>query len=145
MDSWPASLPRPEVEGCTYTPQDNQIRTEMRAGVPKARRATTARPVDVTFQLALTQAQVQTLDDFVAITLSDVLPFQWMDFRRPDHISNVATFRFKRRPRYTPRRSGVRWNAIIELEQLSVPDGHFLMSDEVGQLVDSGDDKSIVV
>jgi hypothetical protein len=130
MDNWPVSLPRPQVEGCAYTPQDNQIRTEMRAGVPKARRATTARPVNVTFQLVLTQAQVQTLDDFVAITLSDVLPFQWMDFRKPDGEENVAVYRFIRRPHYTPRRSGMRWNATVELELLTTMQGAFLLDIE---------------
>ncbi|CAN7332537.1 hypothetical protein LJR143_001684 [Pseudoxanthomonas sp. LjRoot143] len=130
MDNWPSSLPRPQVDGCTYTPQDNQIRTEMRAGVPKVRRATTARPVDVTFQLVLTQAQVQTLDDFVAITLSDVLPFQWMDFRRPDGEENVAVYRFTRRPRYAPRRSGMYWTATIDLELMTTLQGTYLLDIE---------------
>lgn len=143
MDNWPSSLPRPQVDGCTYTPQDNQIRTEMRAGVPKARRATTARPVDVAFQLVLNRAQVQTLDDFVGITLADVLPFQWMDFRRPDGPTNVAVYRFKRRPRYTPRPSGMRWVATLELEALSLPDGVFPLSNEDGLLLSTDEDEVV--
>ena len=126
---WPASLPIPLLEGVTYTAQQNVISTQMDAGPAKLRRRFTAVPEDVTFSLFLTQAQAQTLSDFVAITLKDVLPFDWREFRKPD-TDTLVTYRFKSRPRFTPMGSGLTWRADIELEQLTTFQGTFLLDIE---------------
>lgn len=87
----------------------------MDAGPAKVRRRFTAVTEDVTFTLELEDAtQAQTLRQFVAAELKDVLPFNWIDFRNPP---TTATYRFKRRPKITPLTAGG-WQAVLELELL---------------------------
>lgn len=124
LSLWPVSIPCPLYDGAAYTPQQNLIRSSMDGGA-KHRRRFTSVPSDCTFTLRLTEAQVQTLDDFVAVTLKDVLPFKWKDFRRPDGPTNVVVYRFKSRPSYTPVGPGY-WDAAIELEMLTELQGRFL-------------------
>lgn len=114
------------MEGITYTSAPNVIRTQMDAGVAKARRRFTAAPETLTFNLVITEEQLQVLQDFVEITLSDVLPFDWIDFRKPTGTS--VTYRFTKRPSYSPRSAaGNRWVAAIELEQLTTSQGTYLL------------------
>lgn len=128
MDSWPTSLPCPYPDGASYTPVDNIIRSQMDAGVPKVRRRFTAELCDVTLVLPCTQAQVQTLEDFVDITLQVVSPFQWIDWRKPDDAANVAIYRFKSRPSYSPTPGSIdMWDATIELELLTTFQGTHLL------------------
>lgn len=128
---WPSSLPNPMLEGISYAPQSNVIRTQMDAGIAKTRRRFTAVPEDVAFSLFLTAAQVQTLQDFVAVTLADVLPFDWIEFRKPvADWTTLVTYRFKSRPRFTPMGSGLTWKADIELELLTNFQGTFLLDIE---------------
>lgn len=123
---WPTSLPVPLVEGISYTPGQNVIRSQMDAGVAKMRRRFTAVPETLTFNLVLIEAQVQVLQDFVEITLADVLPFDWIDFRKP--TGTGVTYRFTKRPGFTPRSAaGNRWVAAIELEQLTTSQGTYLL------------------
>lgn len=123
---WPVSLPVPLVQGVSYTAGTNVIRTQMDVGAPKLRRRFTAVPETVAFNLVLTEAQVQVLQDFVEITLSDVLPFDWIDFRKPN--GTAVTYRFTKRPTFTPRSAaGNRWVAAIELEQLTTSQGTYLL------------------
>lgn len=123
---WPISLPVPLVEGISYTPGQNVIRTQMDAGAAKVRRRFTAVPETLTFNLVLTGAQVQVLQDFVEITLAEVLPFDWIDFRKP--TGTGVTYRFTKRPSYSPRSAaGNRWVAAIELEQLTTSQGTYLL------------------
>jgi hypothetical protein len=125
MAEWPTSLPTPLLEGVSYSSQSNVIRTQMDAGVAKTRRRFTAVPEDVTFSLFLDRAQVQTLQDFVAITLADVLPFNWLEFRKPD--TTTVVYRFKSRPKFSPMGTGLYWRADIELELLTTFQGTFLL------------------
>jgi hypothetical protein len=124
--TWPISLPVPLLDGVSYASQQNVIRTQMDAGVAKTRRRFTAVPEDVTFSLSLSRAQVQTLQDFIAITLKDVLPFDWREFRKPD-TEPLVTYRFKSRPKFTPMGRGDHWRADIELELLTTFQGTFLL------------------
>jgi hypothetical protein len=130
VDNWPASLPMPQMAGCSYAPQPNSIRTQMEAGVAKARRRFTAVPETVSFTLMLDRAQVQTLEDFVSITLQDTLPFIWKEFRKPDDGSNTAVYRLTKRPSYQPVGSGIHWYASLELELLTTFQGTFLLDIE---------------
>lgn len=127
---WPSSLPVPLVEGVSYTSQDNVIRTQMAAGVAKTRRRFTAVPEDVTFQLLLDRAKLQTLLDFVSVTLKDVLPFDWREFRKPvADQGTLVTYRFKSRPSMVPIHGGL-WRVSIELELLTNFQGTFLLDIE---------------
>jgi hypothetical protein len=123
---WPVSLPPPLVAGISYSSAPNVIRSQMDAGAAKVRRRFTAVPETVAFSLVLTEAQVQVLQDFVEITLSDVLPFDWIDFRKPS--GTAVTYRFTKRPAYTPRdQTGRYWTAQVELEQLTTSQGTYLL------------------
>lgn len=122
--TWPTSLPRPLVQGCSYEPAfDNVLRSQMDIGT-KSRRRATAVPERVTFQLDLDRAQHQTLIDFMVVTLKEVLPFDWVDFRKPD--DTLVTYKFVRRPKITPK-NGKRWIAQIELLQMTTFQGTFLL------------------
>ena len=128
--TWPSSLPVPLVEGVSYTSQDNIIRSQMDAGVAKIRRRFTAVPEDVSFQLLLTLAQIQTLVDFHDITLKGVLPFDWIEFRKPEaDWGTLVTYRFKSRPTFVPVH-GKLWRATLELELLTNFQGTFLLDIE---------------
>lgn len=102
----------------------------MGAGAAKTRRRYTAVPSDVTYRLLCDRAQVQTLDDFVAITLADVLPFTWKDFRKPDGPENVVVYRFKKRPAFEDAPAAGLWYATLELEMLTTFQGTFLLDIE---------------
>lgn len=124
MANWPSSLPIPLVENVSYASAENVIKTQMEAGAPKMRRRFTSVPEMATFRLFLSRAQVQVLQDFVRVTLADVLPFQWREFRLPDETfsdgtENTAIYRFVGRPTYVPAISGLWWYADITLEIVS--------------------------
>lgn len=113
---WPATLPAPQSDPASYKPQNNTIRTEMAAGVAKMRRRYTAVAEDTMFSLKLTQAQVTILDSFVRVTLKDVLPFEWQDFRVA--AGPVRQYRFKSRPVFTKDVGVDYWQADLDLEML---------------------------
>lgn len=123
---WPASLKHPTLDQIDYGPLiDGVIRTPMDFGPAKLRRRFTAVPEAATFSLQLYRSQVQTLQDFVAITLKDTLPFDWYEFRKPDRT--LVTYRFIRRPRFVPMQTGMLWLATVELELLTTYQGTFLL------------------
>lgn len=69
----------------------------MDTGAPKRRRRFTWVPDTYNGSLLLTSEQVATLRNFVAITLKDVLPFDWTDFQD----GGTQTYVFQKRPTYT--------------------------------------------
>lgn len=128
MADWPSSLPKPLASQIAYATSENVIRTQMDAGFAKLRRRFTANPEEVSFTLLLSEAQAQTLSDFAIVTLSDVLPFDWVDFRKLDDATTVV-YRFKQRPAF--RYAGPRlWYADVVLEQLTNFQGTFLLDIE---------------
>lgn len=140
MDSWPASLPAPLVDGVSYESQNNTVRTQMETGAAKMRRRFTKVPEDVTFSLIVSRPERLDLDQFVTDTLKDVLPFEWTEFRYPPAHDNIAVYRFKSRPKYSPAGSGFLWRADIELELITKPAAaHFPLSNESGQTLTMSD------
>lgn len=123
--TWPVSLPRPDVNGISYSSPENVIRSSMDAPVAKLRRRFTAVPERVSFQLSLTEAQVQTLHDFAVVTLADVLPFDWVELRQLS-VPKVATYRFVSRPKYSYQSFGY-WRAEVELDLLTTLQGTHLL------------------
>lgn len=98
MANWPASLPNPSY-GLQRRPVKNTIRTNMDAGPAKVRRKSTKTTQNVRLQLELTDEQMTTLEDFVVITLKDVLTFDWTD-----HVTGrTVKYRFVERPAFTRR------------------------------------------
>lgn len=126
MAEWPNSLPIPLVENVSYTPGENVISSQMDAGAAKRRRRFTAVPESVTFRLLIDPAQLQTLQEFVAITLADVLPFDWREFRKPNDLTTAAQYRFRSRPVYSYVGPGL-WYADLDLELLTTFQGTFLL------------------
>ena len=100
--TWPSSVPGPELDSIRYAPAfDNHLRANVGYG-GKTRRAATAVPEIVTFNVYPTHAQLQTLLDFYTVTLLEVGAFDWYDWRKPNDTDQLATFTFKSRPRETP-------------------------------------------
>jgi hypothetical protein len=123
---WPDTLPqtpyRPDNSTPEYTPTDNTIRTSVTVGPAKLRRRFTAVPETVKIQLWLTSDQLATLRNFVEVTLEDVLPFTWVDFRD----DSQCTYRFPKGRASIPHKydsgSDIEgqeiWILDIELERL---------------------------
>lgn len=115
---WPPSLPSPKVADLTETAVDVVVRTAMDAGLPKVRRRFTAAPRPISATLALTRAQVATLDTFFVDTLEGgALTFDWIDHRTGED----AVYRFTTKPQYrplAPRQAAATeiWRATLELE-----------------------------
>lgn len=112
--AWPASLPVPRSDGSAkYAPiVQPVVSTSMETGAPKYRRRFTYVPETFTGTLILTAAQCATLQAFVATTLKDVNPFDWIDFRS----QAAASYVFTARPTYTQIASsrGL-WTVTLEL------------------------------
>lgn len=127
MDKWPSSLPVPLVASCSYSSAQNIITSQSDWGAARRRRRFTSTPETVQFSLLLSRAQVQILRDFASITLADVLPFEWEEFRTPAGPTNIARYRFNSRPGFSPAGSGELWIATLDLELLTTADGRFLL------------------
>lgn len=110
---WPASLPIPTDQGVQYQALSEPVlTTDMETGAPKRRRRFTAVPEEFTCSLYLTSDQVATLKQFVEVTLSDVMPFDWVDWRTGD----PATYVFNKRPVYQLVAAGAGiWQASLDL------------------------------
>ena len=110
---WPDSLPKITSDTFAYAPLvDNVIESSVETGAPKRRRRFTYVPETLTGTLLLTGAQCATLRDFVATTLQDVLPFDWIDLRD----RSAASYIFQKRPGYKQVVSGVDfWQVSLEL------------------------------
>lgn len=114
---WPTTLPLPETSALAYAPLiDPVIQTSMETGAPKRRRRFTAVPETLTCTLILAQDQLATLRAFVATTLQDVLPFDWIDFRD----GTAATYVFAKRPSHNFDAPGAKlWR--VQLDLIKVP------------------------
>lgn len=111
--TWPASLPCPTDQNVQYSALvEPVLKTSMETGAPKRRRRFTAVPESFTCSVILTQAQVAALKQFVEVTLADVGPFDWKDFRTGDPVTYV----FDARPKYTLAAAGANlWQADLSL------------------------------
>ena len=114
---WPATLPQNPYarDGATYTPPDNQLRSNTEIGPPKTRRKFTAVYDRFTFTLELTRTELATLNSFVNVTLQEVRKFQWIDFR----TGAICKYRFVKRPTVMYLvGDGFLWEVQIELERM---------------------------
>lgn len=114
MATWPAGLPQElRQEGYSEARKSGVAATEMDAGPDFTRRRYTAVPTEIRGTLALTKAQVATLDAFYFTTLNGGNDaFDWTHPR----TGAAASLKFKKgeAPRYVIR-SGV-WIATLSLE-----------------------------
>lgn len=107
MATWPTSI-KVSRTGFEETPPDRVLRTSMEAGLDKLRRRTSNAPRPVSFSLFLTDAQVQTLDDFYLA--NDALRFDFTDPR----TDSAVEARFKSPPKYSLNET--MWDVSVELE-----------------------------
>lgn len=125
---WPKSLGCPQQSGYSETtPSTAVIKTSMQSGPQKMRRRVSYSPRQVSMKLILRGAGVQTLDGFYWTTLNEVGNFYWPDYRKPLHQDNVAVYRFVEPPSYDsigPRL----WTANLQLERMTMVNGHFLLN-----------------
>lgn len=115
--TWPATLPTPLADSGQYAPLiENVITTNMETGAPKRRRRFTAVPETYTGSILVDGTQATALDTFVVVTLQDVLPFDWKDFR----TGAAASYVFQKRPTYA-RVAGSHGLWRVSLELMMVP------------------------
>jgi len=112
MAVWPTDLPPPALNTLRESPPDNVLRSSMDKGPAKLRRRTTANTRPISFELNLTPAEVQTLDDFYTTTL-----FSGVDAFDMDHprTGDPVSVRFVERPAYVER-EGIDYRVSINLE-----------------------------
>jgi len=137
---WPSSLPGPLVDAVSYSPQSNVIRSQFPGG-GKARRRSTRAYEDVVFQLVLSRAGVQVLQDFACITCADILPFLWVEFRDPAKAAAVYTF--KARPIFSPLGTARLWRADVQLELRTPFNGMFPITNELGTQLATDTDEGL--
>lgn len=109
---WPTSLPKITSDNFSYAPLFDNVQVTQMEAAQKRRRLFTYVPETLTGSLVLTGDQCATLSDFVANTLQDVLPFDWIDLRN----GGAASYIFQKRPTYTRVAPAVDlWKATMEL------------------------------
>lgn len=81
----------------------------------------------VQLSCAMTAAQLQTLLDFYEITLQQVLPFDWYDWRRPNDTSTRVTYTFRAYPQHQPWVDSDYWLVTLELTQHTTFQGTYLL------------------
>lgn len=114
MAVWPSTLPAPFLSSLQETPPNNVIRSSMDVGPAKVRRRTTANVRNLSFNLMLTPAQVEILDEFYLDDVSGgVLEF---DYEHPRTGQSVSA-RFTEPPQYQER-EGVVYSVSVSLEIL---------------------------
>lgn len=115
MPVWPVSLPQDVlIDGYDERPPDTTLRSTMDEGPAKVRRRFTAGVRVFSVTVALTRAQVETLDAFYRTDLQGgALRFDWT---HPRTLAAVQ-FRFIAGPRYVPQ-SQTEWLTQLQLEIL---------------------------
>lgn len=115
------------LDGASYKFQENIIRSEF-GTVPKARRRFTNPYEDVTLRVFCNSAaEMQIIYDFCIYTCSDVLPFDWVEWRDPSR--RTATYTFKERPTFSPAGAG-KWYADLNLELRTPFNGQFYIASD---------------
>lgn len=112
--TWPATLPAPQADSSAgYGAPGNVIETGMETGDAKRRRRFTAAVIPFNCTVKLTADQLATLEQFYYVTLKQVLPFDWTDFR----TGTTATYCFTKEgysASYIPNSIG-RWSVSLKL------------------------------
>jgi hypothetical protein len=78
MATFPATLPAPLISSYAEQRQNQVLRTEMDAGIPKVRRRFTAALTNLQVSWVLTDTQLSTLETFFVTTLlGGATAFDW--------------------------------------------------------------------
>lgn len=128
--TWPASIGLDCAlrSSFGYKPAgSNIIQSQNDGGAPRRRRRYTSSLEDCTGIVVVSEAKVQVLFDFYDFTLGEVLPFVWVDFRKPFGPTNTAIYRFTDRPEASPDAGLGLWRISLSLQLLSSNAGRFLL------------------
>lgn len=91
MNDWPVTLPQqPNLEGFSQIQKPNVVRSGMGYGPDKVRRRVTMDLYSVGMVLWLTQAQMETLDQFYVDNIA--LAWNWVNFKKSPPVAAVYTF-----------------------------------------------------
>lgn len=112
MATWPLTLPTPAISSLNESPPNNTIRSNMDKGPAKVRRRTTANIRPISFELKLTPAQVEILDQFYDVTTYSGA--DTFDYTHP-RTGAAVTARFVQPPQYNER-EGVMYSVNVSLE-----------------------------
>lgn len=112
MPTWPVTLPPPAINTFEESPPDADLKSPTDKGPAKVRRRSTANIRPISFNLNLTAAQVQDLDDFYL----ECGGYTRFDFEHP-RTGAPVTARFMEKPAYKER-EGVLYNVSVGLEIL---------------------------
>lgn len=120
MAVWSTSLPQLQLmDGLSYAPSDQAIRTTMDTGPTKARRRFSVSVAEVQVPIILTGTQLAAFDTYYQTTLSGGTDtFTWTD----PSTGSTATYRFLDRPAFVPiRPAGAAtarlWRGTLRLER----------------------------
>lgn len=98
MPTYPATLPKPRIDGMTETRGNNIIRTQMDAGAPKQRRRYTKQIDQWQFNIIVDATQMAAFEAFFDTQLQDgQFSFDWTHPR----LGTTVTARFVQPPSYT--------------------------------------------
>lgn len=109
MATWPTSLVITR-DGYTETTPKRIVRSNMETGPDKIRRRSSAQVREISLKLFLTDAQLQTFDDF--FDANDALAFDFTDPRTGD----AKRARFTDAPSYSLK--DTMWDVTVKLEYL---------------------------
>lgn len=112
MAAWPVSLPQYALaDSYQESPRDILVRSSVDVGPEKRRPRYTSKPVDVSFALLMTSAQIDTFETFFEATLNwGADDFTWIHQR----TLAAATYTFAARPSYQPLGGGF-WRVALQL------------------------------
>lgn len=112
---WPETLPQsPLLDSFQEDPFEITQRTSFDSGIDQVRPRFSTGPRQLSMQLLLTTAQLQTFDDFYYTTLRGAAAFEWKSPR----TGVIGEFRFVRKPGPYQPVTGSKWRVPFLVELL---------------------------
>lgn len=99
---FPPSLPGPIIGSMNWELEHNVIRSKRDSGKEKRRRRFTHVGGPFRCEMLLTEAQYWTLEEFYRVTLREVLPFTWTDWRWSSDPTGLVDYEFLEPPSHKP-------------------------------------------
>lgn len=116
MALFPATLPRPVVDGYVLDPLDQTIRTEMEVGAPRVRRRTLARLDRVSVRWILTDAEMAIFRAWFQDPGQAAGGAGWFDLDLALGLGGIQSYEARIVQWQAPLRRGLRWELSAQLE-----------------------------
>lgn len=139
--AWPTGLPCPLLGTLKHAPAFSNILRSQFDGGEKVRLRKSWVPEVMTCSLHLSRAQLQILHDFYWITLRQLRPFTWVEFRDP--ARGPCTYAFREIPQSEEVLAGRRWRVQLTLDVLTPFNGTFPLGDGSGGVLTTDDDETL--